>query len=190
MPIVWPSINPQQAAAILMAAQQSMRARLNALVPRTPQFGDAAREYRLRAFVRVRDDDGHCPPALVWSDYSDPFTIAPWYAASDAPPAVIPLPNAMDRKALKALKPNVAFTVPKELADFLNGNDPAKLVAGSGGPGASGIDLAWICSFSIPIITLCAFIVLNIFLSLFDLIFRWMMFIKICIPIPVPKKAP
>ena len=44
--------------------------------------------------------------------------------------------------------------------------------------------LGWICSFSIPIITLCAFIVLSIFLSLFDLIFKWMAFIKICIPFP------
>ena len=41
---------------------------------------------------------------------------------------------------------------------------------------------------SIPIITICAFIVLNIFLSLFDLFFSWMLFIKICLPIPVPKK--
>ena len=39
-------------------------------------------------------------------------------------------------------------------------------------------------------ITICAFIVLNIFLGLFDLIFRWMMFIKICIPIPAPPSPP
>jgi hypothetical protein len=163
-----------------------MRARLKAIVPRTPQFGDPTREYRLRAFVRVRED-GPCAPDLVWSDYSEPFTIAPWYAPSDAPPAVIPLPDAMDRNALKKLKPNVAFAVPKKLADFMNGNDPKKLVSGDGNDGASGIELDWICSFSIPIITLCAFIVLNIFLSLFDLIFRWTMFIKVCIP--VPRKA-
>jgi hypothetical protein len=31
---------------------------------------------------------------------------------------------------------------------------------------------------------LCAFISLNIFLQLFDLIFRWMAYLKICIPIP------
>jgi hypothetical protein len=183
MPITWPVISSQQAGRIVDAAQQSMRARLKSLVPRTPQFGDTTREYRLRAFVRVRDDDG-CPPSLVWSDYSEPFTIAPWYAPSDAAPAVIPLPDAMDRNALKQLKPNVAFTVPKQLADFLNGNKPKDLVSGGGSNGSGGINLDWICSFSIPIITLCAFIVLNIFLSLFDLIFRWLMFIKICIPIP------
>jgi hypothetical protein len=186
MPLRWPTITTQQADRILDAVQQSMRARLKAIVPRTPQFGDPTREYRLRAFVRVRED-GPCAPDLVWSDYSEPFTIAPWYAPSDAPPAVIPLPDAMDRNALKKLKPNVAFAVPKKLADFMNGNDPKKLVSGDGNEGASGIELDWICSFSIPIITLCAFIVLNIFLSLFDLIFRWTMFIKVCIP--VPRKA-
>jgi len=186
MPIAWPTIGVQRAGLIVDAAQAAMRARLKSIVPRTPQFGDATREYRLRAFVRVKDEDG-CPPSIVWSDYSEPFVIAPWYAPSDAPPALIPLPDAMDRNALKQLKPNVAFAVPKKLADFMNGNDPKDLVSGGGNDGANGIGLDWICSFSIPIITLCAFICLNIFLSLFDLIFRWMAFIKICIP--VPKKA-
>jgi hypothetical protein len=47
-----------------------------------------------------------------------------------------------------------------------------------------GLTLGWICGFNIPLITICAFIVLNIFLSLFDLIFRWLFFIKICVPFP------
>ncbi len=186
MPIVWTALSTDQAQNILDAAASAMRARIKTMVPRAPQFTDPTREYRLRAFVRVKCPDG-CPPNLVWSDYSDPFTIAPWYAPSDAPPAIIPLPDAMDRDALKQMKPNVAFVVPQKLADMLNGNDPKKLASGGGTAGASGIALDWICSFNIPVITLCAFIVLNIFLSLFDLIFRWMMFIKICIPIP--KKA-
>jgi hypothetical protein len=186
MPLSWPTIAPQLAGRIVDAAAASMRARIKSIVPRTPQFGDPSREYRLRAFVRVKDNDCPCT-SLVWSDYSEPFTIAPWYAPSEAPPAIVPLPDAMDRNALKAMKPNVAFAVPKKLADFMNGNDPKDLVSGDGNTGSSGIELDWICSFSIPIITLCAFICLNIFLSLFDLIFRWMAFIKICIP--VPRKA-
>lgn len=186
MPIAWPTIAPQLAGRIVDATAASMRARIKSILPRTPQFADPSREYRLRAFVRVKDDDCPCT-SLVWSDYSDPFTIAPWYAPSEAPPAIVPLPDAMDRNALKAMKPNVAFAVPKKLADFMNGNDPKDLVSGDGNAGSSSVELDWICSFSIPIITLCAFICLNIFLSLFDLIFRWMAFIKICIP--VPRKA-
>src|SRR5690606_7894520 len=100
-----------------------------------------------------------------------------------APPVTVPLPDPTDRAALKALKPNVSFAVPKGLMDFMQANDAKKLIDGDGEKG-SGLAIDWICSFSIPIITLCAFIVLNIFLSLFDLIFRWLLFIKICLPIP------
>jgi hypothetical protein len=52
------------------------------------------------------------------------------------------------------------------------------------GSGGNGQGLAWICSFSLPIITLCAFIVLHIFLILFNLIFFWLPFLKICLPLP------
>jgi len=55
---------------------------------------------------------------------------------------------------------------------------------GLGVRGGGQFTVGWICSFSLPIITICAFICLNIFLSLFDLIFGWMFFIKICIPFP------
>jgi hypothetical protein len=79
------------------------------------------------------------------------------------------------------VKPNVAFEMPPELANLLQG-DMKKLKDGEGS--TAGLDLGWICSFSIPIITICAFIVLNIFLSLFNLIFGWLAFIKICIPVP------
>jgi hypothetical protein len=45
-------------------------------------------------------------------------------------------------------------------------------------------DLGELCMFSIPIITLCAFIVLMIFLALLNIIFWWMPFLKICLPKP------
>ncbi len=81
------------------------------------------------------------------------------------------------------MKPNVAFQVPQPLFDLLAANTPEDFLDGKAGQSV-GAALDWICAFNIPIITLCAFIVLNIFLSLFDLIFRWLLFIKICIPVP------
>jgi hypothetical protein len=110
------------------------------------------------------------------------FVIAPWYEGSGAPPLQIALPDPSDKEMLKKLKPNVAFTVPASMQNLLGG-DPLDLMDGKE-PADNGLKLGWICSFNIPIITICAFIVLNIFLSLFDLFFRWMMFIKICIPFP------
>jgi hypothetical protein len=183
MPVVWPQIPTGRATRIRAAAGRAMQERITTIVPRRGRFDERTREYRVRAFVRLREQDD-CPPRLVWSGYSEVFTIAPWYAPSDAPPTVIPLPDALNLAALKALKPNVAFAVPRSLMDFMLGNDAKKLVDGEGGKGGGGIALDWICSFSLPIITLCAFICLNIFLSLFDLIFSWMMYIKVCIPIP------
>ena len=57
------------------------------------------------------------------------------------------------------------------------------------GASSGGIQLDWICGFNIPLITICAFFVLNIFLTLLNLVFFWIAFIKICIPFPVPKAA-
>ena len=59
----------------------------------------------------------------------------------------------------------------------------AKIVEGKKPPDG-GITIGWICSFSLPAITICAFIVLSIFLGLLNLIFSWLAFIKICIPYP------
>ena len=75
--------------------------------------------------------------------------------------------------------------MPAELANLLRG-DMKKLASGDGSP-PSGVGIGWLCSFSLPIITLCAFIVLNIFLSLFNICFFWMAYLKICIPYPKPK---
>jgi len=83
------------------------------------------------------------------------------------------------------MKPNVSFEVPPSLSNLLGG-DMKKLKEGEDGGGPQ-LDIFWLCSFSLPIITLCAFIVLNIFLTLFNILFFWMAFIKICIPIPRPK---
>ena len=118
------------------------------------------------------------------SEPSESFTIAPWFDNNGAPPVQVTLPDATDRNLLKKLKPNVAFVMPDSLFNLMQGK-PEDLMKGSGS--ASGIGIQWICSFSIPIITLCAFIVLNIFLQLFDLIFRWLLYIKICLPLPKSK---
>jgi hypothetical protein len=63
------------------------------------------------------------------------------------------------------------------LPDMMKGTPP------SSGP---DINLNWICGFSIPLITICAFFVLNIFLTLLNIVFFWLPFIKICIPLPMP----
>jgi len=41
-----------------------------------------------------------------------------------------------------------------------------------------------VCSFSLPIITIVALILLIIFVKLLDIIFFWMPFFQICLPLP------
>jgi hypothetical protein len=53
------------------------------------------------------------------------------------------------------------------------------------GPCKSGSDsIGMICSLSIPIVTLCALILLLIIVSLLDMIFRWMPYLIMCFPLP------
>lgn len=184
MPNNWPPIDETLGTRILVQIKEILLGRLKELTAGQGRFDEPKRQYRLRAFVRVKQL-APCPPVTVWSEYSEPFTIAPWYEPTDRPPVRVPLPDFTDLKSLG--KPNVAFIVPKQLFNFLADNDPKKILKGEGSSGSGGGTLDWICGFNIPIITLCAFIVLNLFLQLFDLIFQWMLFIKICIPFPRKK---
>jgi hypothetical protein len=45
--------------------------------------------------------------------------------------------------------------------------------------------IGMICSFSLPIITLCALILLMIIIQLLNIVFWWLPFFRICFPIPV-----
>jgi hypothetical protein len=182
MPRRWPAVSTAVAERIANAFKAAMESRLTAVVPRRARFDDPGALYRARAFVRVtRPND--CPPALVWSAPTEPFTIAPWY--DGGAPVEIALPGV---DGLRNLKPNVAIRMPESLFNIMQSNNLKDLTAGDGRQGGPGIGLAWICSFSMPIITICAFIVLNIFLSLFDIVFRWLPFIKICLPVPAPRE--
>ncbi|MGZ8263786.1 MAG: hypothetical protein ACXWUI_06545 [Burkholderiales bacterium] len=181
MPQSWPALGADAAARLSNTLSAALTERFKTVQGRAGRFDRAGARYQLRAFVRLKPECG-CPSRVVWSDYSEPFTIAAWYEASGAAPVQVPLPDATDRNLLKSLKPNIAFVVPAALNNMLSG-DAKKLAEGEGEASGSPA-LQWICSFSIPIITICAFIVLNIFLSLFDLIFRWLLFIKICLPFP------
>jgi hypothetical protein len=59
------------------------------------------------------------------------------------------------------------------------------LGGGGGKPcGPPGVAWGMVCSFSIPIITIVALILLIIFVKLLDIIFFWIPFFQICLPLP------
>ncbi len=185
MPVEWPAVPEQLVAALATAAKRVLDARL-AMVPRNAgRYDDLSARYCLRVFIRLRPE-GECPGKLVWSAYSEPFAIAPWYDPAGVPPVPIPLPEP-STDFLKSLKPNVSFLVPGKLADFLQKNDPKKLLKGEGSEGSGA--LGFVCGFNIPIITICAFILLSVVLGLLDIFLGWLAFVKICIPIPRPSSS-
>ena len=197
LPEQWPEIASDRSQRIFNLLQANLLNRLSEVSAQEGRFEDSDRTYQVRAFIRLYRPTP-CPPQIIWSTPSPTFAIAPWYANSDIAPVKVALPDITDFQTLKNLKPSVAFSVPASLFNFLKKQAPDPTTILKDGPAdnsnsdSSGLDIAWICSFNIPIITLCAYLVLNIFLSLFNLIFWWIFMIKICIPIPKfkPKSPP
>lgn len=181
MPVRWPALPSQQASGLRLALSRALADRFAQLNLAPGRFDEPDAQYVVRAFVRLKPECG-CPARIVWSEATEPFVIAPWFEGSGAPPVRIDLPDITAPGLLASLKPNVSFAVPPALQNLLSGN-PKDLMEGKKPPDG-GITIGWICSFSLPAITICAFIVLSIFLGLLNLIFSWLAFIKICIPSP------
>jgi hypothetical protein len=79
-----------------------------------------------------------------------------------------------------------AFMMPPDLADFVNRltNKDAVQNELNGPPPSTGLGIGFICSFSIPVITICAMLLLSIIIALLNIVFFWLPFVKICLPVP------
>ena len=152
-------------------------------------------------FVHQRRDCGPLHPPTL-SAPTQRFQLASFFDP-DAParPIRISMPMDTSPAGLRKYNKNTAFI----LSDMLCGQvQRAKglgfidlvlsvlpwplhkdLDVGPGGPCSSGsLNIGMICSLSIPIITICALIILIIMVSLLDFIFRWMPFFIMCFPLP------
>ena len=138
--------------------------------------------YQIRC-VYQRPLCGPLEPDQV-SDPSPPFLIASFFDL-DAPSRqiFISLPVNTGISDLRKLSKNVTFLISDQLRNQMNRvtnlNDALKGQFASGG----SVDLGLMCSFSIPIITICALIVLMIFIQLLNIVFWWLPFLRICFPI-------
>jgi len=140
----------------------------------------------------------------VMSDPTEPFQMAGFFDP-DAParPIRIGLPIDTTPGGLRKFDKNTAFLISDTLCGQIGrirGLTLGDLVLSvlpwpfhkdlpsldsDGAPCKNGgISLGMICSLSIPIITLCALILLIIMVTLFDFIFRWLPFFFICFPLP------
>jgi len=148
------------------------------------------------------------PPVL--SAPSRPFELASFFdPEAPARPIRISLPVDTSPAGLRRAPKNTAFMVSDMLCGQINSAKGMGLIdlvlsflpfplhkdLDTGGPTPcktdTGASLGMICSLSLPIITICALILLIIMVSLFDLIFRWLPYFIFCFPLPkFSAKAP
>ncbi len=147
-----------------------------------PKLGDVddSIQYVLRAVYR-QPQCGPRHPDLVGAP-SLPFTIASYFDF-DAParPIRIVLPFDPSIAGLRKFKKNVAMLMSKKMRKALATQVDFK--TGNVTPGPA-FNFGEICSFSIPILTIVAMILLMIVVGLLNLVFWWIPLLKLCFPIP------
>jgi hypothetical protein len=154
---------------------------------KVPKLGQKAGDIYVLRYVYERPQCD--PPSLYVSQPTDPFELAPFFDP-EAPgrPIRIALPVDVSIGGLRKFPKNVAFMMSLELRKKLSTINKGMLKGDP--PGSEGsFDLGHICSFSIPIITLIAFILLMIIAILLNIIFWWLPLLKICFPLNLKAKA-
>jgi hypothetical protein len=179
----------------------------NPLPPRSVAQANANPQRRVWFSMRCvleRPNCGALTPPLV-SEPTVAFELSPYFDP-EAPsrPIRIGLPIDTTPAGLRKFDRNTAFVMSDTLCGQVNkmsGMSFADLVlsvlpfpfhkdmgGGGGKPcddgGSPPISAGLVCSFSIPIITIVALILLIIFVKLLDIIFFWMPFFQICLPLP------
>jgi hypothetical protein len=118
------------------------------------------------------------------------FLLAPFFDP-DAPvrPIRIAMPVDTTIEGLKKYDKGVAVIISDQLKAQMNRVSSLKeMIDGDAHPEGT-IDLGLICSLSIPIITICALIVLMIMVNLLNIIFFWLPYFILCLPLPLPRKS-
>ena len=146
-------------------------------VPIPKLDGGPAGRYHLVPFARTLCPDG-CE-RIAWGPPSEAFAVATLFDPDAARPTRIQMPDITD--AMGSLNRSVSLDLPAGLAKILNGANTSTALQ------PSSLDLRFICSFSLPAITICASLALSIMLSLLNISLQWMAWVKICLPFPARK---
>lgn len=163
------------------------KAPLNADMALPKLDSSGATMYIMRC-VFQRPNCGPFQPELV-SNRTQEFALAPFFDF-DAParPIRISLPVDTSIAGLRKFNKNVGFLISNQLREQMErATDLKKAMDGNLASGEE-FDLGTLCSFSIPIITICALMILMIFISLLNFVFWWIPLLKICLPIGLVNK--
>lgn len=155
--------------------------------------------------IRCVFETPNCGPLNlpVVSERTVPFKMSAFFDP-DAPgrPITIPMPLDISPAGLRKYNRNASFMISDMLCGKLKKmrkttlgdlvlsvlpwpfhkdlSDPGD----TGSCSSGGTNWGMICSFSIPIVTLCAMIMLIIMVTLFDIFFRWLPLLFLCLPVP------
>ena len=135
---------------------------------------------------------------------TEPFRMAGFFDPEAPARAIrIPMPLDISPAGLRKFNKNATVMISDALCGKLKGlrkftlgdlvlsvlpwpfhKDLPDPTAAGGCKDVGGNPIGMFCSLSIPIVTLCALILLIIMVSLFDLVFRWLPYLFMCLPIP------
>jgi hypothetical protein len=136
--------------------------------------------------VRCLYERPHCrpPDRQRLSRSSRPFRLAGFHEP-DAParPVRIALPVDTSPAGLRRFPKNVSVVLSNELRRQMDRVGTDTLRDDTLGP-PRALDFGMICSLSIPIITICALLLLMIIVQVLNIVFFWVPLFKICLPIP------
>ncbi len=121
-----------------------------------------------------------CPDHLFWSAPTEPYWLAGHYdhIGTSQRPVTVQLPDLKDLAADPRPRPGATFSKPPGSLSFSVGPDQKPTKRGFTGPGFQ------ICTLPIPLITIVAMFVLELFLPIIVFLFGlfWMLLLKFCIP--------
>ncbi len=139
--------------------------------------------YFVLPFVRTVCPNG-CE-RIFWGQPSDAFAVAAAFDPDAARPSLIEMPSLAD--ARKGAAMGATFDMPPDLANVVNGlnsNATVQQMMSGGGGSTGGLGIRFICSFSLPVITICAMIMLSVIINLLNIFLGWIAWVKICLPVP------
>ncbi len=201
-----PDISHEKIEALTQLVGAAIPADLSRAAPDLTPFKELTSDRRDGWFVlRCVFESPNCGPFQlpIVSESTVPFKMASFFDP-DAPgrPVTIPMPLDVSPAGLRKFNKNTSFMISDmlcgklkkmrktTLGDLVLSVLPWPFHKDLPNPGDTkpcskgGTGFGMICSFSIPIVTLCAMILLIIMVTLFDIFFRWLPLLFVCLPIP------
>jgi hypothetical protein len=150
-----------------------------------PKFGESENDvYRVIPFVRSRTAQGR--EKIVWADESSQtitFRVASPLDPEASRPSLIPVPSMRDLK--RGMAKGASLLTPADTFAMLKRLRPKKGIGKDlMGDETPQTGMQWILVFSLPVITLVAMILLMVMVSLLNIIFFWLPWVKIYLPFP------